>query len=194
MPERTKLCVMLYQIFSLLLEVAVGLVAGACLLRLYMQWQRINLSLRMGNPLAPFIFSLTNWLILPLRRVLPAIGRLDSACLVGAYAVVLAKMVLLWWWMGAVAPLPAIALLAGFELLHLALSGLSWLVIIYAVLSWFKGASDIGYFLSQLIEPLLQPLRRVVPMVGGVDLSLLALLLLIKIIEIMLGHAAGWLY
>lgn len=180
---------MLYQIISLLLEVAVGLVAGTCLLRLYMQLQRINLSLRMGNPLAPFIFSLTNWLILPLRRVLPAIGRLDTACLVGAYAVVLTKLVLLWLWAGASAHFSVLMVFAVVELLQLALSGLAWLVIAYAVLSWFKGASDIGYFLSQLIEPLLQPLRRVVPMIGGVDLSLLALLLLIKIAEIVLGHA-----
>jgi len=48
-----------------------------------MQLQRINLSLRMGNPLAPFIFSLTNWLILPLRRVLPAIGRFGHRLLGG---------------------------------------------------------------------------------------------------------------
>jgi YggT family protein len=45
-----------------------------------------------------------------------------------------------------------------------------------------------------LIEPLLHPLRRVVPMVGGIDLSPLALLLLIKIAEIVLGHAVTWLY
>lgn len=185
---------MLYQIISLLLEVAVSLVAGTCLLRLYMQWQRINLSLRMGNPLAPFIFSLTNWLILPLRRVLPAIGRLDTACLIGAYAVVLAKLVLLWLWVGASAHFSVLMVLAVVELLQLALSSLSWLIIAYAVLSWFRGASDIGYFLSQLIEPLLQPLRRVVPMIGGVDLSLLALLLLIKIAEIVLGHAVTLVY
>jgi YggT family protein len=185
---------MLHQIISLLLEVAVGLVASTCLLRLYMQLQRINLSLRMGNPLAPFIFSLTNWLILPLRRVLPAIGRLDTACLVGAYAVVLAKVVLLWLWAGASAHASMLLVLAFVELLHLALSGLSWLVIGYALLSWFRGAADIGYFLSQLIEPLLHPLRRVVPMVGGIDLSPLALLLLIKVAEIVLGHAVTWLY
>lgn len=185
---------MLYQIISLLLEVAVGLVAGTCLLRLYMQWQRINLSLRLGNPLAPFVFSLTNWLIMPLRRVLPAIGRLDTACLIGAYAVVLVKLVLLWLWAGASAHFSVLLVLAVVELLHLALSGLSWLVIAYAVLSWFRGATDMGYFLSQLIEPLLRPLRRVVPMIGGVDLSLLALLLLIKIAEIVLGHAVTLIY
>ena len=137
---------MLYQIFSLLLDVAVSLVAGTCLLRLYMQWQRINLSLRLGNPLAPFIFSLTNWLVLPLRRILPALGRLDTACLLGAYAVVLAKLTLLWWWSGAAAHFSLLTALAGVELLFMALSGLSWLVIAYALLSWFRGAVDLVFF------------------------------------------------
>ena len=63
-----SLVTMLYQIVALLLEVAVGLLAGACLLRLYMQWQRIPMSLRSGNPLAKFIFTLTDWLVLPLAR------------------------------------------------------------------------------------------------------------------------------
>ena len=76
---------MLYQITSLLLEVAAGLIAGTCLLRLYMQYQRIPMSVRSGNPLAKFIFALTDWLVLPLRRVLPAMGHWDTASLVGAY-------------------------------------------------------------------------------------------------------------
>lgn len=184
---------MLYQIFSLLLEVVVGLVAGTCLLRLYMQLLRINLSLRLGNPLAPFIFTFTNWLVLPLRRVLPALGRLDTACLLGAYAVILAKLVLLWLWSGAAAEFTTLAMLAVVELLFLGLSGLSWLVIAYALLSWFRGAADLVYFLSQLIEPLLHPLRRVVPTPGGIDLSPLVLLLLIKVAEIVLGHWVPWL-
>ena len=188
---------MLYQIISLLLEVAVGLVAGTCLLRLYMQLQRINLSLRMGNPLAPFIFSLTNWLILPLRRVLPAIGRLDTACLVGAYAVVLAKLVLLWLWAGASAHFSVLMVLA--VVIGVAAVGAVGVGVVgdclCRVVMVQKGhASDIGFFLSQLIEPMLQPLRRVVPMIGGVDLSLLALLLLIKIAEIVLGHAVPLVY
>ena len=86
---------MLFHIFSLLVHALAGLVAGTCLLRLYMQWQRINLSLRSGNPLAPFIFALTNWLVMPLRRVVPALGRLDTASLLAAGLVVAAKFVLL---------------------------------------------------------------------------------------------------
>ena len=48
------MCGMLYQIISLLLEVATGILAGACLLRLYMQHQRIAMSARSGNPLGGF--------------------------------------------------------------------------------------------------------------------------------------------
>ena len=64
---------MLYQIVSLLLEVAAGLLTGVCLLRLYMQHQRVPMSARSGNPMGPFMFALTDWLVLPLRRVLPAL-------------------------------------------------------------------------------------------------------------------------
>ena len=76
---------MLYQIVSLLLEVVAGLLTGVCLLRLYMQHQRIPMSARSGNRIGPFIFAVTDWLVLPLRRVLPAVGRWDTASLVAAF-------------------------------------------------------------------------------------------------------------
>ena len=85
------------EMLSLVLQLVTGLVGGACLMRLYMQWHRIPLAARAGNPLGPFIFALTNWLVLPLRRVMPSIGRLDTASLVAAYLVVLAKIGLMVW-------------------------------------------------------------------------------------------------
>ena len=62
---------MLYQIVYLLLDVTVGLVAGMCVLRAYMQFQRIPMSVRAGNPAGPFIFALSDWIVLPLRRAPP---------------------------------------------------------------------------------------------------------------------------
>ena len=177
---------MLFHIFSLLVHAITGLVAGTCLLRLYMQWQRINLSLRSGNPLAPFIFAMTNWLIMPLRRVVPALGRLDTASLLAAWLVIAAKLVLLSLAAGVV---PNGVMLLGacvFELLNLSISGLVWLVMAYAVLSWVRAGSDVAYFLAQLVEPLLRPIRRVLPLIGGVDLSPLALLLVLQVLEIVL--------
>jgi YggT family protein len=179
---------MLLQIFSLILHFAVGLVAGTCLLRMYMHLQRINMSASGGNPIAPFVFTITNWIVLPARRFVPALGRLDTASLMAAYAVLLAKHSLLWIVAGATAHWLSLLTHAGFELLSVILSGLMWLTLAYAIMSWFSTASGARYFLAQLVDPLLRPIRRVLPHMGGVDLSPIALLVLVQIAEIVLHN------
>lgn len=177
---------MFNQIISLLLQVVFGLVAGACLLRLYMQYQRVAMSARAGNPLGPFIFALTDWLVLPLRRVIPAVGRWDIASLVAAYLLELVQFILFWLLAGSRGGPTLIPLLAVFGVAHLALSGLSGLVIIYAVLSWVQTDSAMADVLARMVTPLLKPIRRVVPLLGGVDLSPLVLLVLLQISAIVL--------
>ena len=178
---------MFNQIISLLLQVAFGLVVGACLLRLYMQYQRVAMSARAGNPLGPFIFALTDWLVLPLRRVIPAMGRWDSASLIAAYLLELVLFILYWLLAGGRGGAGLIPLLALFSFLQLALSGLSGLVIIYAVLSWVQADSPLAAIIARLVAPLLKPIRRIVPLLGGVDLSPLVLLVLLQIAGIVLG-------
>jgi YggT family protein len=179
---------MFYQITSLLLEVAAGLLAGTCLLRLYMQYQRIPMSVRSGNPLAKFIFALTDWLVLPLRRVIPAVGRWDLASLVGAFLIQLAQFLILWGLTGMGANLLSVVVMAAFGLVRMAISGMTGLVIIYAILSWVQTQSVAADFLERLVMPLLIPIRRVVPLVGGIDLSPLVLLILLQIAGIVLGN------
>jgi YggT family protein len=182
---------MIYQIFSLLLEVVAGVLGGACLLRLYMQYLRIPMSSRSGNPLGRFVFALTDWLVLPLRRVIPALGRIDTSSLVAAYLITLAQFLLLWLLMGADGGLYAVPILATFGLLRLALSGLTGLVIVYAVLSWVPSQSVISDVVERLCAPPLTPIRKVLPLVGGIDLSPLVLLVLLQIASIVLGHLQG---
>ena len=177
---------MLYQIISLLLEVATGILAGACLLRLYMQYLRIAMSARSGNPLGRFVFALTDWLVLPLRRVLPALGRLDTSSLVAAYLLELVQFGLLWLLSGANGNLYAVPIQAVFGLLHLIISGLTGLVIVYAVLSWMPTRSVLSDVIERLCAPLLTPIRRLLPLVGGIDLSPLVLLVLLQIVSILL--------
>ncbi len=179
---------MLYQIFSLVLEVVTGILAGACLLRLYMQYQRIPMSVRSGNPLGQFVFALTNWLVLPLRRVLPSIGRLDTASLVAAFLLQLAQFGLLWLVAGGAGGLFAVPILALFGLLRMAISGMTGAVIVYAVLSWLPGQSLMADVIERLVAPPLTPIRRVLPLFGGFDLSPLVLLLILQIAAIVLGH------
>ncbi len=175
---------MAYQIISFLLDVAAGLLGGACLLRLYMQYQRIPF----GNPIGRFVFALTDWLVLPLRRVLPAMGRLDTASLLGAFLIELAQFALLWLLLGRGAGLATLPLLALFGTLRLAISGLTVLVIVYAVLSWVRAESPISDVIERLCAPLLRPWRKLIPLVGGIDLSPLALLVVLQVAGIVVGY------
>lgn len=182
---------MIYQIISLLLEVLTGVVGGACLLRLYMQYQRIPMSSRSGNPLGRLVFALTDWLVLPLRRVIPAVGNWDLASLVAALALELTQFLLLWMLAGADGGLLSVPVLAVFGLIRMALSGLTGLVIVNALLSWVPNRSVLSDAIDRLVAPALAPIRRLLPLVGGIDLSPLALLVILQVAAIVLGHLQG---
>lgn len=175
---------MAYQIISFLLDVAAGLLGGACLLRLYMQYQRIPF----GNPVGRFIFALTDWLVLPLRKVLPAIRKVDTASLVAVYLVELAQFALLWLIASRSGGLELLPVLAVFGVARLVISGLTGLVIVYAILSWVQTDSPIADVLDRICAPLLRPWRKLVPLVGGIDLSPLVFLVVLQVVAIMLAY------
>jgi YggT family protein len=174
---------MFFQITSFLLDVAAGLLGGACLLRLYMQVQRIPF----GNPVGRFIFALTDWIVLPLRRVLPSYRKWDTASLVAAYLIALAQFGILWLMVGrgGGALVPVLAL---FGLVRLVISGVIGLVIVYAILSWVQADSPIADVIDRLCAPMLRPFRRMIPLVGGFDLSPLALLVLLQVAAIIVAN------
>ena len=175
---------MLYQIASFLLDVIGGLLTGACLLRLYMQWQRIPFS----NPVGGLVFALTDWLIMPLRRVIPPVGRWDVSSLVAAVLLQLVQYFLLTLLLGAASAWAWLPWLALFGLARVAVSGLIGLLIVYAVMSWVQARSPLAGVIAQLCEPILRPFRRIIPLVGGIDLSPLAVLVLLQDAMIGLGH------
>lgn len=172
-----------YQILSFLLDVAAGLLGGTCLLRLYMQYQRVPF----GNPVGRFVFALTDWIVLPLRRILPAVRRVDTASLVAAFLIQLLQVVLLWLVAGRPGAGAMLPLLALFELARLVVSALTALVIVYAVLSWVNADSPMADVVDRLCAPLLRPWRRLIPLVGGIDLSPLAFLVVLQVISIVLA-------
>jgi YggT family protein len=174
---------MLYQIISFLLEVTVSLVGGACLLRLYMQHQRVPFA----NPVGRFVFALTDWLVLPLRRFAPSAGAWDLSSLVGAYLLKLAQFGLLGLMGGGLKLLAWVPVLALFGMVQMAISGLTGLVIVYAVLSWTQTGSPVATVIERLCMPLLGRIRQIVPSVGGVDLSPLVLLVVLQVAAMILA-------
>lgn len=175
---------MLYQIPSFLLDVIVGLLGGACLLRLYMQYHRVPF----GNPLGRFVFAVSDWIVMPLRRIVPSIKRWDVASAVAAWLLVMVKFLLLLLLVGQFGRIAILPLVSLIGLLQLVVSGLTALLLVYAVLSWVPGASAMLLDLvSRLAEPIVRPLRRVIPLVGGIDLSPLAAIVLLQVLAIVLG-------
>lgn len=175
---------MLVQILQFLLEIASGLVSGACLLRLYMQVQRVPFQ----NSVGQLVFALSDWLVMPLRRVVPVRGRYDLSSLVAAVLVQLLYYLLLWTMAGMLSPVLVVPVLALFGLLRMVLTGFIGILLVYAILSWVSPHAPVASILSRLGEPLLRPVRRVVPLVGGVDLSPLLVLIVLQVLLMVLAH------
>ena len=182
---------MMFQMLSAVLDVIASLVAGTCLLRLLMQSQRIPFN----QPLGRFVFAMTDWIVLPLRRVVPAWSRWDLSSLLAAWLIKLAQFLALWLLAGAHGHLGLLPLVSLVGLAQLSVSALSALVLAYALMSWVQPDSVMYYTLERLCEPWLRPLRRIVPLVGGVDLSPLALLLVLQLLGMLLaGMQLSWMY
>lgn len=154
------------------------------LTRLYLQAAKISFR----HPLTHFVLALTNWLVLPLRRVIPAIGRFDTVSFFLAWGLALLMHVLLLlitpWPFILASPLSLVALLlvSLTELLRMSLYLLSATVIGQALMSWIAPYNPLMSLLNTLTGPFLRPLRRIIPPVGGVDITPLILILLIQLL------------
>jgi len=179
---------MLIQITNLLLQVFVSVIAGACLLRCYLQWLAFNLGSGQSKSIGSYLLPLSNWIILPIRRVIPSIGRFDTASFLAAYFLILGKIIAQSLMLGMDSSIAPWLINAFIDLLDLSLSGLVGLVFVSVILSWLSVGSQIQYLVSLLVEPLLIPIRRIMPNMGALDLSPLALLLGLQILQIVLNN------
>lgn len=163
---------------TLLLDVAFGLAALLFALRLLLQW----VAAPFHNPICQSIYRLTNPVLMPLRKVLKPWRRVDLAAAFAALLVMLVKAaILLALWQLPLAP-GAILVLGVAELLGLLLTFWFWLILASVILSWVGGGAGhpAVVLLLRLTEPLLRPLRRILPALAGFDLSpMLAILLLL---------------
>jgi YggT family protein len=161
-------------ILQLVVDAAAGVLGGVLLLRFWMQAIRV----RPPAQVAHFTFTLTDWLVRPLRRIVPGVGGYDWASLLGAFLVVLvATSVLLLAGVG----FQVIFIEAVARFLSWMVYGLIALLIIEAIFSWVNPHAPLAPFVHALNAPLLRPIRRVVPPIGGIDFSLLVALILLQI-------------
>lgn len=168
-----------------LVDSLTSLAVYAFLLRLLLQLSRADFR----NPLSQAIVRLTNWLVLPLRRVLPPAGKLDSASLVATYLVQLAAVAIVFFMStGVMVPLPTLLWVALQKALVATLQLYTVAIVIYALLSLVApgGYNPAIALLSSLCEPLLRPVRRLLPPVGGLDFSPLVVILGLQAAKILI--------
>lgn len=154
-------------------------------LRLLLQWASVD----KRNPLVQFILRITNPLVIPLRRLLPSVGRIDTATLVALVVLQVAGTALLIGiGCGGAPAVWQVLSLALLGIIRLALNVFTWSIIIYVVLSWVStgGYNPGAALVSALVEPVLAPFRRVIPPIGGLDLSPLFALLALQALSMLL--------
>lgn len=189
---------MLIRILAFLMETAFFVLIAAALLRAWMNWLRVGMTAQPGK----FVMAVTDWLVQPLRRALPksfVTSRVDWASVLAAVLMAMSYALLWALLFSAFAGTSAggadissaiwiaLPVFAVKMLIRVTLQTLFILVLGYAILSWVQPGSSVYGLLGRLTEPLMAPFRRVIPTIGGVDLSALALLLVLQIGLMVLG-------
>jgi YggT family protein len=176
----------LQSIFILIVDVIASILVGVLLLRFWMQAVRVRPPMSIGQ----FVFQLTDWLVKPLRRLLPGVGGYDWASLAGAFLILTASIAVVLLLAGALAP-DTLLLVSLLRLIKWIIYGFTALIIIEVIFSWVNPHAPLAPFVRALNEPFLRPLRRIVPALGGLDLSPMVALLMFQIIlQILLPRLA----
>ena len=169
---------------SFLISTIIGFLVLATLLRLMFAWLRADFY----NPLSQFVVKVTNWAVLPLRRVIPPVGKIDSAVFVLLLGLQMLESAL-------------VALVSGFgvnplglpfwaigELLDLLVLVFIVSIIVEVVLSWVapNNYNPMVDIILRLNRPVMEPARRLLPPMSGFDLSPLVALIALQLIRMLL--------
>lgn len=164
------------------------------LLRIWLQLARADFY----NPVSQFVLKATNPILVPLRRFIPGFFGIDMAGLLLAALVVALKLGLLYA-LNIIGEAPSggliWALLIVLTIVKKAGVMLFWVLIVRALLSWVsQGNNPIEYLMFQLTEPLLSPIRRFIPAMGGLDLSMLVLFIILQVLNFIMTDLFGALW
>jgi YggT family protein len=171
-----------------LINAVVSFFCTLLLLRFMMQMARVSFAGQLGD----FVVKLTNWAVKPLRRIVPGVAGVDWASLVAALWLQLMLSGLLISLSSvelgadALGTILMILMLAIRGLIRLAVYIMIGAMILQAVLSWVNPYSPVAPTVNQLVRPILDPIRRFVPLIAGIDLSPLVAILLLQVVLMLL--------
>lgn len=180
----------LTEISILIVQTLINLYLLAVLLRLLLQVARADFY----NPLSQFLVKLTNPLLLPVRRLVPGLWGIDMAALLLAIVVQFIGLALVISLLGYTLPnLGLVLVWAVLGCVGMVLNIYFFAVLVSIILSWVAPGSHHpgAILLHQLVQPVMAPFRRLLPAMGGLDLSPIFVFLAINVIQVLLRHGAA---
>ena len=179
----------------ILVDFLFGLLIGLFVVRVLLQVVRANFH----NPICQFFYRATNPVLVPMRRWLPPVGRVDSAATLLALLLCVVQVWLLGALSGLLLPVTATLVLAIGSFISVLLTLYFWLIVARIILSFLNPDTyhPAVPLLGQLTEPLLRPLRRILPHTGAFDFSPLLATLIIVLARVLvvapINDLGGWL-
>ncbi len=139
------------------------------LLRFWLPWLQADFR----NPLAQGILRLTSPLVIPVRRIVPPFGRLDTATVLVAFIIQYIAVLLMLLVIGQTAGIAVITMTAVVKLVVLSINLFVYAIFIRIILSWIAQGTynPATAIITTLTEPVLRPFRRLLPPMGGFDIS-----------------------
>ena len=168
-----------------LVSTLTDLYVTAILLRLLLQWVRADFY----NPLSQFLIKITNPVLVPARRLIPSIGKLDTASVVVMLLLELLQLVVIGLLNQTDFGFQFLLIFAVRKLLVALLLTYFVLIIARVIISWIANQSrhPLIPLIYQLTEPVLKPINKLLPTMGGVDLSPLLALIALRALLLLLG-------
>jgi len=168
-------------ILIFLTKIIIDIYVMLLLLRIWIQWILSDFY----NPFAQYIMKFTQPIVSPLRKILPSLGVIDWASLLLVFLLITIKYPLLLLIQGkSIALNPYNLLLSIVSLIKAVGHLIFWMMIIRALMSWIsQSRSSLDYLLYQLTEPLITPIRCILPLISGIDFSPIIVILILYLIN-----------
>jgi YggT family protein len=139
------------------------------------------------NPLSQFIVKITQPVITPLRRIFPNVAHIELASLVLIFLLEIIKFYLIGLIMTGLPHITGVLILAIADILKTLLNTFFYAILMQIILSWVQpGYSPMGRVLSLITSPIMRPIQRIIPPIGGMDISPIPALLGIQCLIILL--------
>lgn len=168
---------------QILINFAFGALIALLVLRILLQSVRANFY----NPVCQFLYKLTNPVLMPLRKVVPAWRNIDIAAIVLAWLLTAIKLALLYALAGQALGVAGLAVMALADLADFVLMLYLGLILVRVLLSFIslERSNPIVPLVYQLTEPVLRPIQRVLPQIAGLDLSPIVAWLVIMLLRVL---------